>query len=146
MFTKANSSADSSHNQPTLASSPRSTMKPASTEAEPVAPLESNERGSSTVNVAVLIVLLLPLIVKSPPTVKLPLVATLLELSIVIALPVPLSSIPVDAKLLIVPPCTLSPEIWSAASVNVSLETSTSPVKEPPPVKVVIVTLPIVPP
>jgi hypothetical protein len=94
-------------------------MKPASTEAEPVAPLESNDSGSSTVSVAVLIVTLSPLTVKSPPTIKLPVVVTLLELSIVIALPAALSSIPVDAKSLITPPSIELPEIWLAASVRV---------------------------
>ena len=94
-------------------------MKPASTVAEPDAPLESNERGSSTVSDDVLIVKLSPLTVKSPPTARLPVVEMLFELSIVIALPEALSSIPVDAKSLIVPPSTASPEIWLAASVSV---------------------------
>ena len=37
---------------------------------------------------------------------------------------VALSSIPVDAKFEIVPPCTLSPEIWLSASVSVPADTS----------------------
>ena len=41
----------------------------------------------------------------------------------VIFVDVALSSIPVEAKSLIVPPSTLSPEIWLSASVSVPAET-----------------------
>ena len=69
-----------------------------------------------------------PLTVKSPVTVTAPAKVADSSAAKVRTVWSALSSIPVEAKLLIVPPSILSPDSWSFARVKVAPETLTEPV------------------